>query len=119
MLFKLIDNEPVRLSFYASSSAPDIASVNIDQNILTVQPISKGSTVITVAANDGFGRIVTTGFNVNVMGQNLDWPVDDRLLLLYQSNDVFFLYSKLEKRIWYVPSDVIESMVYYGLVEIF
>lgn len=118
-VFKLLDNEPIRLSFRASSSMPVVADVKIDQNILTVHANSKGITEITIAANDGFGRIVSTSFKVNVMGQKLDWPVDDRLLLLYQSNDVFFLYSKLEKRIWYVPSDVIESMVYYGLVEIF
>ena len=118
-VFKLLDKEPVHLTFQASSSMTDVASVNITGNKLTVQPISRGSTLITIAANDGYGRLVTSEFNLIVLEQKLKWPVDNGLLLLYQSNNVFFLYSKLEKRIWYVRSEDIESMVYYGLVEVF
>jgi hypothetical protein len=118
-VFRLLDKDPVQLSFQASSSATEVARVNIKGRKLTVQPISRGSAVITIAANDGYGRLVTSEFNVIVMEQKLKWPVDNGLLLLYQSNDVFFLYSKLEKRIWYVRSEDIESMVYYGLAEVF
>lgn len=118
-VFKLLDKEPVHLTFQARSSSPNVASVNITGNKLTVQPISRGNTVITIAANDGLGRMITSEFSLIVMEQKLKWPVDNGLLLLYQSNNVFFLYSKLEKRIWYVRSEDIESMVYYGLDEVF
>jgi len=117
--FILLDKDSVLLTFQASSSSNDVATVNISGNYLTVQPISRGNAVITVSANDGFGRMVTTQFTLTVLAQKLEWPLDERLVLLYQSNDVFYLYSKQEKRIWYVRSSDIESMVYYGLVEVF
>lgn len=117
-VFKLT-KEPPDITFQASSSSKDVAFINIIGNKLIVQPISKGNALITVTANDGFGRLITAKFNLTVLGKNLEWPQDNRLLLLYQSNNIFFLYSKREKRIWYVRSEDIESMVYYGLVELF
>lgn len=118
-VFRLKDTEPGHLTFQARSSMTNVAMVDITGNKLTVQPISRGITAITITANDGYGGHVTSEFNLIVLEQKLKWPVDNGLLLLYQSNDVFFLYSKLEKRIWYVRSEDIESMVYYGLDEVF
>jgi len=118
-VFRLKDTEPGHLTFQAKSSMTNVAMVNITGNKLTVQPISRGITAIRIAANDGYGGQVTAEFNIVVLEQKLKWPVDNGLLLLYQSNNVFFLYSKLEKRIWYVRSEDIESMVYYGLDEVF
>lgn len=118
-VFDLLDSEPVHLSYRVNSSSPEVASVDIDENILTVKPVSKGSSQIIISANDGYGRMINSMFEVSVLGQTLEWPVDERLLLLYQDNDVFYLYSKTEKRIWHVRSNDIESMVFYGLVGVF
>jgi uncharacterized protein YjdB len=118
-VFRLLDPQPVQLSFRASSDSPEIAAVNMENSILEVRPVSKGKTKITVWANDGYGRHFSCSFNLTVLDNNLSWPDDIRLLLIYQSDDIFYLYSKQEKRIWYVRSDDIESMVYYGLTTIF
>ncbi len=118
-VFRLLDPEPVQLSFRATSGSPEIAAVNMNDNILEVHPVSRGKTKITVLANDGYGRQFVCAFDFTVLDKNLSWPEDNRLLLIYQSNDIFYLYSTLEKRIWYVRSDDIESMVYYGLTTIF
>jgi hypothetical protein len=118
-VYRLLDSDPVNLSYQASSTAPEVATVDIENSVLTVKPISKGTSEIVITANDGYGRMISSIFEVTVLGKTLEWPVDERLLLLYQSNDVFYLYSKQEKRIWHVRSEDIESMVFYGLVEVF
>lgn len=118
-VFRLLDPEPVELSFRASSGSPEIAAVNMKGNILEVHPVSKGKSKITILANDGYGRQFGCSFDLTVLDNYLSWPEDNRLLLIYQSNDIFYLYSTLEKRIWYVRSNDIESMVYYGLTTIF
>ena len=56
---------------------------------------------------------------VNETEHYLEWPKDARLLLLYQSNNIFYLYSKMDRRIWYVRSEDIEKMVYYGRAQVF
>ncbi len=118
-VFRLLDQEPVQLTFQVNCESAQVAGVKISGNVLEVQPLLKGNAVVSVTANDGYGRMVSTEFNVVVLDQKLQWPEDDRLLLIYQSDDEFYLYSKLEKRIWYVRSNDIESMVYYGLAEAF
>ena len=118
-VFRVENNDQVNLTFQASISSADIADVNVTGHILKVQPVSKGTATITVTANDGLGHLISVDFNVVVLEKDLSWPEDDRLLLLYQSDDVFYLYSRLEKRIWYVRSEDIESMVYYGLTAVF
>jgi len=118
-VYRLLDSDPVQLSYQASSTAPEVATVDVENSVLTVKPISKGTSEIVITANDGYGHMTSSIFEVTVLGKTLEWPVDESLLLLYQSNDVFYLYSKQEKRIWHVRSEDIESMVFYGLVEVF
>jgi len=118
-VFSLLDSEPVHLTYQAISSSTNVADVEIKNSILTVTPYSKGSSEITIIANDGYGRMINSVFEITVFGQTLEWPADESLLLLYQSGDVFYLYSKHEKRIWHVRNEDIESMVFYGLIEVF
>lgn len=107
------------LSFTAILSAPNVAAVQMNENLLSIFPVSAGKTTLTLAANDGKGGTSSKNFDVIVLSKVLEWPKEDRLILLYESSGVFYLYSKLERRIWYVRSADIHSMVYYGRVGLF
>lgn len=118
-VFSPLDADSLYLTFRASSNAPEVAKLTISGSQLMVEPVSKGNANITVSANDGFGQSVSTAFRVTTLDSNLTWPNDKRLLLMHQSSNVFYLYSRREKRIWYIRNEDIRSMVYYGLVHIF
>ncbi|RIK80865.1 hypothetical protein DCC62_03030 [candidate division KSB1 bacterium] len=118
-VFRILDEDSLHLTFKARSSAPEVGRVAIAGNTLIVEPISKGIANITVTAHDGYGRSVSTEFEIVVLSKNLVWPEDGRLLLIHKSSDIFYLYSRREKRIWYVRAGDIKSMVHYGLADVF
>ncbi|GEM_PF-5894436 len=118
-IFKLRDIKPEDASFRSVSELPDIIEIKVDSSILSLYPVRNGNTNVTVFANDGQGRTLSSVFNVTVLGNYLEWPTDEKLLLLYQADNTFYFYSKLEKRIWHIRSEDIESMVFYGLKVIF
>ena len=118
MVFKDVDGDS--LTYTAISGAPSVVTATIQMgNMLKVNPIAGGSAKITISANDGKGGTKAASFDVVVIDQNLEWPKDDRLILLYQTDKVLYLYSRSEERVWHVRSDDIHSMVYYGRINIF
>ncbi|WP_256761051.1 S-layer homology domain-containing protein [Cohnella sp. WQ 127256] len=54
------------LTYIASSSAPNVATVSVTGDILTMRPLVAGSSTITVTANDGHGHAVSTSFTLSV-----------------------------------------------------
>jgi hypothetical protein len=46
-----------------------------------------------------------------------EWPEDNRLILLYQESDTFYLYSNA--KVWYVSGKDISSMIYVGKSNVF
>jgi len=60
------DPDSDTLTYTASSSATNIAMVNISGSMLTVAPVAAGNATITVAANDSKGGAVSTTFTVTV-----------------------------------------------------
>ena len=97
------------LSYTASSSDPMIVKPMVSGDILTVRPISVGRAIITVIANDGRGSTTSTKFAIEI----------DGLLLLHQTANTFYLYSKIGKSVMYVRRSDIVFLSYYGLADIF
>ncbi|GIP30210.1 hypothetical protein J23TS9_53400 [Paenibacillus sp. J23TS9] len=60
------DRDGDSLTFSASSSNSNVATVSLDGNDLYVSGISVGSCTITLTANDGRGGVTTTTFDLNV-----------------------------------------------------
>ncbi|TAE31871.1 MAG: T9SS C-terminal target domain-containing protein [Candidatus Kapaibacterium sp.] len=61
-----IDDDGDALTYTATSNSPSIASVGINNGILTIQGQSAGTTSIRVTASDGRGGSVSLSFSVNV-----------------------------------------------------
>ncbi|MBH5318306.1 S-layer homology domain-containing protein [Paenibacillus sp. GSMTC-2017] len=61
-------NETQPLTYLATSSTPGIATatVNLANESLTIDPISAGTTIITVQADNGQGSTASTSFTVTV-----------------------------------------------------
>jgi len=55
------------LAYSTSSSAMNIATASISGTILTIAPVTVGSAIITVNANDGKGGTASTMFTVTVL----------------------------------------------------
>lgn len=81
------DPDSDTLSFSAESTDPSVATASVSGNSLSVQPVAKGQTTITVTAEDGKGGSVSEDFMVTVneppneppVVQN---PIDDLSLLM-------------------------------------
>ncbi len=54
------------LTYTASSGSPSVATVSITGSTLMVTPVSGGTTIITVTANDGKSGMISTMFSVKV-----------------------------------------------------
>ena len=97
IVFKDVDGDS--LTYTAISGVPSVVTATIMGNMLKVNPIAGGSAKITISANDGKGGTKAVSFDVVVIDQNLEWPKDDRLILLYQTDKLLYLYSRSEKRV--------------------
>lgn len=64
------DPEEDVLSFTATSSNTTAATATITGNILTVAPADSGAALITIAADDGHGGIVSTTFTARTVTSN-------------------------------------------------
>jgi hypothetical protein len=69
-LFSDPENEP--LTFGAQSSNPTLVSATVNGNILTVSPVKRGDSYITLSASDGQNEAVETIFRVLVYPKPLD-----------------------------------------------
>lgn len=112
------ENELIYTTFSTNS---DRAKSNILENrILVVEPVSSGTATIRVAANAGTGFTTEIEFEVRIINEKLSWPSqNERLILLYQAGNVLYLYSREERRVWSLSASRVESLVYYGLEDIF
>jgi len=72
-LFTDPENEP--LTFGAQSSNPALVSTMIDGNILTINPVQRGESTITLTASDGHNESVEIEFRVLVYPKPLDLSI--------------------------------------------
>lgn len=70
-VFSNLDRDSLYLTYKASSSTPGKAKVTILRNKLTMTPLSRGRANITVTANDGMNRFISTTFKVVIIDRNL------------------------------------------------
>jgi hypothetical protein len=108
------DPESGMLSFTASSSDNNIAVPVIADKFLMIIPISSGDAIITINIYDGQGGSLTKEIQVVCEQRKRD-----RMVVIDQQGDVYYLYSRIEKRIWVVDKSEIAAIAYYGLVPIF
>lgn len=47
------------------------------------------------------------------------WPADGRFSLLHRSEDEFYLYAPAARRVWMVPRDQLQTLVFLGLCGVF
>ena len=66
------------LTYGASSSSPEVATVSVSGSVLTVTPLAAGETTVTVTATDagGSGGTATQSFRVTVPEEDVDVDVD-------------------------------------------
>jgi hypothetical protein len=53
------------------------------------------------------------------VSKNTLWPGNERLVLLDNQNGKLYLYSKKERRLWYIKDSDIYSLSYSGMVNVF
>jgi len=86
VVFSDPDGDP--LSFVASTTNKDIATVSVSNSSLTIHAVSKGDATITVSAYDGHGGETETTFEVSVptgVGLETVSEVQPRTFALYQN----------------------------------
>ncbi|MFT9848383.1 S-layer homology domain-containing protein [Aneurinibacillus sp. REN35] len=84
----LKDDEQPTLKFGAASQSNNIAKVSVTGNILTIMPQGKGTSKITVVADDQVGKKTTASFNLSVNDS-----IPDQSVQLGSSNPVLNLNS--------------------------
>ncbi|HHY72162.1 MAG TPA: cadherin-like domain-containing protein [Bacillus bacterium] len=78
-VFKDPDNEHY-LTLDAVSSNPSVATAIVDYSDIKITPIASGTTTITLKADDGFGGIATTSFDVTVKNKPVvSTPILDQM----------------------------------------
>ncbi|MDZ7695026.1 MAG: hypothetical protein U5K69_28565 [Balneolaceae bacterium] len=55
----------------------------------------------------------------DAVSQDPAWPADEQLMLLDDQNGKYYLYSRSERRLWYIKDSDIHSISYSGMTNVF